>query len=65
MLSYIDKNFILNDCQYGFCKNLSTFYAILDYFQYLYDSLDEGIFVFSIFHDFRKSFDMWDHKILL
>ena len=64
MLSYIEKNKILNSCQYGFRKNLSTSHALLDHFQYLYDSLDDGNFVFSIFLDFRKAFDSLDHNIL-
>ena len=64
MLNYIERNNILNSCQYGFRKNLSTSHALLDQFQYLYDSLDDGNFVFSVFLDFRKAFDSLDHNIL-
>ena len=64
MLRYINKNCILNGCQYGFHKNLFTSNALLDHFKYIYDSFDEVNFVFSIILDFRKAFDSLDHKIL-
>ena len=40
--------------------------ALLDHFQYFYDSLDDGNFVFSIFPiflDFRKAMVAWTIKI--
>ena len=44
---------------------MSTNQAIQNHLQYLYDNLDSGRLVFSIFLDFRKAFDCVDHKILL
>ena len=43
ILSYIDKNCILNR------KNLCTSHALLDHFQYLYDSLDDSIIVYVLY----------------
>ena len=31
----------------------------------MYDSIDSGNFVVSVFLDFKKAFDTVDHKILL
>ena len=33
--------------------------------QYMYDSIDSGSFVLSVFLDFKKTFDTVNHKILL
>ena len=65
LYKYLEDNQILYKHQYGFRKNMSTNQAILNHLQYLYDNLDSGHIIFSIFLDFRKAFDCVDHKILL
>ena len=39
--------------------------ALLNHMQFMYDSIDSGNFVISVFLDFKKAFDTVDHKILL
>ena len=39
--------------------------ALIDTIQYIYDKLDNGEIVISLFLDFKKAFDCVDHKILL
>ena len=56
---------ILNDCQYGFRKNRSTIQAVINHLDYVYEGLDKGNIVMSIFIDFSKAFDCLDHNILL
>ena len=44
---------------------MSTLQALLNHMQFMYDSIDSGNFVISVFLDFKKAFDTVDHKILL
>ena len=62
---YFDNHNLLTDCQYGFRKGRSTTQAILDNLQYIYENLDRGSIVISVFLDFSKAFDCIDHDILL
>ena len=48
---------MLHNDQYGFHKHISTTHAFLNQIQYLYDSIDDGNSVFSLFLDFRYAFD--------
>lgn len=63
--SYVSKFRILNDVQYGFRPKLSTSHALLDQMQYIYDTLEDGDMVLSMFLDFRKAFDSINIPILL
>ena len=65
VLSYLKKHSILHPDQYGFCNNRSTSHALLNQIQFLYDSIDDGNTVFSLFLDFRKAFDSIDIDILI
>ena len=47
-----------------FRKHMSTVQALLNHMQSMYDSIDSGNFVISVFLDFKKAFDTVDHKIL-
>ena len=62
---YLETNNILYKFQFGFRNRMSTNQAITNHLQYLYNSLDSGNIIFSLFLDFRKAFDTVDHKILL
>ena len=44
---------------------LYTVQASLNHMQFMYDSIDSGNFFISVFFDFKKAFDIVDHKILL
>ena len=48
-----------NICVY--CASITESHAIL----FMYDSIESGNFVISVFLDFKKAFDTVDHKILL
>ena len=39
--------------------------ALLNHMQFMYDCIDSGYFVISVFLDFKKALDTVDHKILL
>ena len=62
---YFEQNNILYDHQYDFRKHKSTVQALLNHMQFMYDSIDSGNFIISVFLDFKKAFDTVDHKILL
>ena len=62
---YFEQNNILYEHQYGFKKHKSTVQALLNHMQFMYDGIDSGNFVISVFLDFKKEFDTVDHKILL
>ena len=62
---YLLLNNILNPNQFGFRKNRSTTDAIIDMTQYIYDNLDCGETVISLFLDLSKAFDTVNHVTLL
>ena len=51
--------------QFGFRAGRSTTHAIINQLQYIYDELDTGNVVLSLFLDFKKAFDSVDHDILI
>ena len=65
LYQYFDSFNLLTSCQFGFRKKLSTSDAIVNNLQFIYDNLDSGHIVISIFLDFSKAFDCVDHQILL
>ena len=54
LYSFLEKLSILNANQFGFCKGISTSNVIIDHLKYVYDYLDRGWSVMSIFLDFSK-----------
>ena len=65
LYQYLELNSFLNNNQFGFRSKKSTTHAIINFLQYLYENLDSGKLIFSIFLDFRKAFDSVNHDILL
>ncbi len=63
--SFFLKFNILNSCQYGFQRNISTEHALSDIYEKLVQSVDEGKVCCSIFLDISKAFDSVNHKLLL
>lgn len=51
--------------QHGFVRGRSTTTNLLLYSQYLFESLDSGQQIDSIYTDFKKAFDKVDHLILI
>ena len=64
LYTYLENN-IPYEHKYGFRKRKSTVQALLNYMQFMYDSIDSGNFVIFVFIDFKKAFDTVDHTILL
>ena len=65
LLSFVEKNNVLNDNQYGFRRNRSTTIALFYLSLKVSYFLDDKLSALGIFVDLRKAFDTIDHGILL
>ena len=65
LMSYLEKNSILNPTQFGFSRNHNTFQALNLFSSNIYSALDNKLSVLSVFIDFAKAFDTVNHNILL
>ena len=65
ILNFTIKYGVLYSYQFGFQQNRSTKLALISLIDKITESLDEGNFVLWVFLDFRKAFDLVNHKILL
>ena len=63
-LSFLNKNDILYNLQFGFRSGHSTAMALMALVDSISKSLDNGEFTLGVFLDFSKAFDCLDHKIL-
>ena len=63
--SFIDKNCILSECQFGFRNSRSTYTALVDLVENVCESIDKKKYVMGIFIDLKKAFDTIDYTILL
>ena len=64
MYSFLEKNDILSNTQYGFRKKLSTESALINYINKIHNGLKDSQYITSIFMDLSKAFDVIDHSIL-
>ena len=62
---HLENNKILNDRQFGFRKENSTTYLMLELFDKIYNSKEKGNKPAIIFLDIKKAFDTVDHTLLL
>ena len=62
---YLNDKEIIHPSQYGFQAKKSTQTALQQFSQYLYENLDEGNSVLSIFIDYSKAFDTVSIPILI
>ena len=65
LMNYLDMNNILNSHQYRFRKKHSTFMAILELTNTIFESFENNEYTTGIFIDLKKAFDTVDHSILL
>ena len=65
LTQYIKENNLLNDRQFGFRKDNSTTYLMLDLFDNIYSSKEKGKRPAVLFLDIKKAFDTVNHDILL
>ena len=64
-MEYITDDNILSDGQFGFRKNNSTTYLMLELFDKIYSAKERGKRPGILFLDIKKSLDSVDHDILL
>ena len=64
-VSFIERNKILYNYQFGFRKLYSTTMALIEFSDNIHRLLDDGNYVIGISIDFTKAFDTVDHEILL
>ena len=62
---FLEENNILSKKQFGFRKNNSTVYALIEITEKIKKSIDSGLYGCGIFIDLRKAFDTVNHDILL
>jgi len=64
MYSFIDKNHLLYDRQFGFRNSHSTSHALISLIESIKNSLDDKKIVAGVFIDLTKAFDTVNHEIL-
>ena len=57
VFSFLSKNNVLAPQQYGFQKNISTIYAILELLTATYDIINANNYTGILFLDLTKAFD--------
>ena len=61
--SYLTKNNLIYDKQFGFRNNYSTNHALLSITERIRALVDSGHYVCGVFVDLEKAFDTVNHKI--
>ena len=62
---FLELHSVLFENQFGFRKNNSTSYALMEITEHIKESIDKGKFGCGIYIDLRKAFDTVNHSILL
>ena len=65
LIEFINKNKVLNERQFGFRKDNSTLYLMLELFDKIYNSKEKGKKPAVLFLDIKKAFDSVNHELLL
>ena len=64
MITFIEKNKIFSDNQFGFRKMKSTETALMKFMDFIHNGLSKKQNVGTIFMDLSKAFDVMNHNIL-
>ena len=65
LYNYLSINNILYKNQFGFQPGKSTLHPLVHILNYIADAFNNNEIVVGVFLDFRKAFDLVDHKVLL
>ena len=65
LTNFVQTNHILDNQQFGFRKESSTTFLMLDLFDKIYNSKEKGLKPAIVFLDIKKAFDTVDHETLL
>ena len=65
LYSFLSKNKLIYNLQFGFRKNHSTSHALIYLTESIRKALDENCYSCGVFVDLQKAFDTVDHDILL
>ena len=65
IIQHLIRNQLFNKNQHGFVPGKSTQTQLLLYYKDIYEALQEGIRIDTVFLDFARAFDKVDHEILL
>ncbi len=63
--SFIEKNNLLNESEYGFRGNRSTALALMNIIEEITTATDNKKYTIGVFIDLKKAFDMVDHNIFI
>ena len=65
LTEHLRKEGLINKGQHGFVEGRSTQTQLLDHFCRVYEALEEGVRMDTVYLDFAKAFDKVDHEILM
>ena len=65
LYSFLEKNSLLFERQYGFRNKLSTNHALIDITSKIQTAFDGRIFACGVYVDFKKAFNTVNHEFLL
>ena len=65
LYTYLEKNNLLSDCQFGFRRKSSTEHAVTYFSDFIKTNMDKGKLTVEVFVDLRKAFDTIDHATLI
>merc|ERR1712215_453762 len=64
LTEHLRKEGLINKGQHGFVEGRSTQTQLLDHFCRVYEALEEGVRMDTVYLDFAKAFDKVDHAVL-